>query len=270
MRCHYLSDLHLELQPLDAHLPTGDILIIAGDLCHAVCLDPVRTDKYSVAQRARALRVIDEAGGKFAHVLLVSGNHEHYHGVFEETVGLLRQHLPGITVLDNEAIEIGGVRFFGTTLWSNFEGRKPECLDRMRRRMGEYFFVKTRGTGGADGALNRFSPEDALRAHDRAWAALRAELSREGARRTVVISHHAPSLQGLNPLHRGNGLDGTYASELDDAVAGLSDVAYWVHGHTHIRRAYRIGHVKVLTNGRGFPGRDPLISRFSPAAHFDV
>ena len=75
MRCHYLSDLHLESQSFDVRLPCGDILIIAGDLCHARRLDPARTDKYSADQRER-----------------------------------VQKHLCGVTVLDNEAIEIEGVR----------------------------------------------------------------------------------------------------------------------------------------------------------------
>jgi hypothetical protein len=45
MRCHYLSDLHLESQPFQQALSGGDVLIIAGDLCHARCLDPERTDR---------------------------------------------------------------------------------------------------------------------------------------------------------------------------------------------------------------------------------
>lgn len=116
MRCHYLSDLHLEAQPFGMALPGGDVLILAGDLCHARCLDPASTDRYSIEQRDRTMRVIDEAVGKFARVLLIAGNHEHYDGVFEDTAGLMRRHLPGVTVLDNEAAEIDGIRFWGATL----------------------------------------------------------------------------------------------------------------------------------------------------------
>lgn len=48
MRCQYLSDLHLESQGFDNALPKGDVLIIAGDLCHARCLELAQTDRYSV------------------------------------------------------------------------------------------------------------------------------------------------------------------------------------------------------------------------------
>lgn len=123
MRCHYLSDLHLESQSFDIALPKGDVLTVAGDLCHARCLDPTRTDRYSVKQRGRAMRLIDEALRKFTHVLLIVGNHEHYDRVFDNTANLLRQHLPCVTVLDEEVVEIEGVRFFGSTLWTDLGGR---------------------------------------------------------------------------------------------------------------------------------------------------
>lgn len=145
MRCHYLSDLHLEAQSFGMSLPKGDVLIIAGDLCHARSLDPARTDRYSGEQRGRAMRVIDEALRKFAHVLLIAGNHEHYDGVFEDSATLLKRHLPGVTVLHDETVEISGVRFFGSTLWTDLSHQSEAEVTAIRKGMGEYFFVKTRG-----------------------------------------------------------------------------------------------------------------------------
>src|SRR5690606_11212655 len=149
------------------------------------------------------------------------GNHDYYDGVFEDTAGLLRRHLPGVTLLDNEGVEIDGVRFFGTTLWSDFNGRSATSMNGVRRRTGEYFFVRTR-VSAADGrdTLVKFQPEHALAAHDRALEALLAEVCSEDGKRRAVISHHAPSLQGLNPFQAGNGLDGAYASNLDERIAG--------------------------------------------------
>ena len=65
MRCHYISDLHLEFQDFQWKLPKGDVLIIAGDLCHARCLDPARRDKYSIDQRARVMRFAESAVANF-------------------------------------------------------------------------------------------------------------------------------------------------------------------------------------------------------------
>lgn len=157
MRCHYLSDLHLEFECFRHKLVKGDVLIVVGDLCHARCLDPVRSDKYSAEQRGRGMRFIDEAHANLPHVLLIAGNHEHYDRVFEDTVSLLRRHLPGVTVLDDETVEIEGIRFFGSTLWSDFEAGSEACMNGVRRRMGEFFFVKTGGRD-ADGRESARAP----------------------------------------------------------------------------------------------------------------
>jgi Icc-related predicted phosphoesterase len=266
-----MSDLHLESEDFRWPMPKGDVLILAGDLCHACCLDPARTDPYAVRQRDRVMRFLDGARAAFAHVLLIAGNHDHYDGVFETTTATLREHLAGVTVLDNGHVEIGGIGFFGTTLWSDFQGRSEACMNGVRRGVGEFFFVKKR-TLGSDGSerLARFRPEDALAEFDRSLEALGRHVAAAGNRKTVVVTHHAPSRQGLNPLHVGNRLDGAYASDLDGMIASLANVPVWVHGHTHIRHTYRIGDTTVRANCRGFDKRDASARNFSPGQYFEL
>lgn len=271
MRCHYLSDLHLESQDFPWMLPEGDVLIIAGDLCHAACLAPGRQDPYAAAQRTRVLRFAEAAVARFAHVLLIAGNHDHYDGILEDTCATFRRHLPGVTVLDNCGVEIDGRHIFGTTLWTDFEGRREATMQAVRRGAGEFFFVKTRGRDPSQpDAVVKFRPEHALAEHDRALAALHAHLAVQPSRPTVVVSHHAPSLKGLNPLYQGNGLDGVYASDLDAMIQTLTSVPVWVHGHTHIKRRYRVGRTSVLANCRGFDQRDGSARGFSPDTVFDL
>lgn len=266
-----MSDLHLETQDFPWRLPTGEILIIAGDLCHAAYLDPQHREPHAVAHRDRVQRFVASATASFEHVLLIAGNHDHYHGVIEDTVTALRRHLPGVTVLDDEAVDIAGVRFFGTTLWSDFAGHSDADLSRLKRGIGEYFFVKTRTSdrAGPDG-LAKLVPQDTLRRHVSALDAMKRVVLSADARPTVVISHHAPSRKGLNPLHAGNGLDGAYASDLDALIASFSNVPVWVHGHTHIKRTYRIGAVTLRANCRGFDTRGATARAFTVDAYFDV
>jgi Icc-related predicted phosphoesterase len=264
-----MSDLHLETQDFRWVLPKGDVLIIAGDLGHAACLDSARTDPYAVKQRDRVRRFSEQAAENFAHVLLIAGNHDHYEGAFEDTTPLLRRHLPGFTVLDDEAIEIGGVHFFGTTLWSDFDGGNEEAMTKARKGVGEFFFVKTRAAGGDAATPVKFRPADALQAHKRSLEALKRHLAAASRTKTIVMSHHAPSRKGLNPLHMGNGLDGAYASGLDELISSFERVPVWVHGHTHIKRTYRIGDTVVRVNCRGFEGRDRSAEVFSVKEFFD-
>jgi Icc-related predicted phosphoesterase len=269
MRVHYMSDLHLEAQGFAARMPEGDVLIIAGDLCHACCFEADAADGYNVKQRDRVLPVIDAARKNFAHVLLIAGNHEHYGGVFDETVPKLRRALPGVAVLDNDAIEIGPVRFFGTTLWTDFQGRSTAGLNAVRKRCGEFFFVKTCASD-AEGreTLRKFQPEDALAAFDVALESLRKCLA--DGKPTVVITHHAPSLKGLNPHHAGSDLDAAYASDLDAMIEALDNVPVWIHGHTHICRRYTIGRAEIRTDARGFDSRDFGARQFTGQSFFEL
>lgn len=269
MRCHYLSDLHLEAQSFDLALPKGDVLIIAGDLCHARCLDPDRRDRYSVAQRERVLRFVDRAVTNFENVLLIAGNHDHYDGVFEGTADLLRRYLPDVTMLDDEAVILDGVRFFGSTLWTDFAAQTDAELTAIRKGMGEYFFVKIR-SGAPGQPLAKLRPADTHLAHVQAWTRLKEFLAAEPGRPTVVVTHHAPSCQGLNPRFSGNGLDAAYASDLDHEIQQFENVVAWVHGHTHIARTYKVGRTIVRTNALGFASKGQGAPGFSLKAHFDL
>lgn len=271
MRCHYMSDLHLETQEFPWSLPKGDVLVLAGDLANAAHLDGARTQPYSRNMRDRVLRFADAASRNFTHVLLVAGNHDHYDGVFSETVTTLKRELPSLHVLDDEAVEIGGVCFYGTTLWTDFGVGDTETMNRVRRKLGEYFFVKI-GSCAHDGetATRKFTPEDAAAAFERSWQKLRTHLASPDRKPTVVVTHHAPSRQGLNATHIGSGLDCAYASDLDAAIASFDRVPAWIHGHTHIRKSYRIGGTAVLANCRGFDGRDRSANAFKPDPFFDL
>lgn len=269
MRIHYMSDLHLEAQGFPARMPEGDVLVIAGDLCHACCFEADAADGYNIKQRDRVLPVIDAARKNFAHVLLIAGNHEHYGSVLDETVPKLRRGLPGVTVLDNDAVDIGPVRFFGATLWTDFKGRSAAGMDAVRKRCGEFFFVKMRDRDpeGRE-TLRKFRPEDALAAFDVARDSLRSCLAT--GKPTVVISHHAPSLKGLNPHHASGDLDAAYASDLDAMIEALDTVPVWIHGHTHIRRRYKIGRTEIRTDARGFDGRDFGARQFTGQSFFEL
>lgn len=280
MRIHLMSDLHLEGQEFPWTLPSGDVLVIAGDLCNASAFTAKPADLYMERQRERVRRFADTAARRFRHVVMVAGNHEHFGGVFEETVPLLRENLPGFTVLDDETIAVGGVTFFGATLWTGFEGGRQDLMEAARRGMGEYFFVKTRelgtdkrpGAAGNGAAPRKLKPADTLAAHHRSLAALEAAAAAAGGGPFVVVTHHAPSRHGLNPRFRGGALDCAYGSDLEQQVGSmaLSGCRLWIHGHTHIRHRYRMGSIDVHVNCRGFDERERQARAFDPKVAVDL
>ena len=104
MKLHVLSDLHFEFAPFELPATDADVVVLAGDI------DVGR----------RGLEVARAAGGR--PVVYVAGNHEYYGhsipGLTGELVAATRG--AGIHVLENEAVVIGGVRFLGCTLWTDF------------------------------------------------------------------------------------------------------------------------------------------------------
>ena len=69
------------------------------------------------------------------------GNHEHYRGTLEKTQSIFEQataHIPNFTVLQNSTAEIGDVKVFGTTLWTDCGGPANEWF--VQRGMNDYKF----------------------------------------------------------------------------------------------------------------------------------
>ncbi|MNF99562.1 3',5'-cyclic adenosine monophosphate phosphodiesterase CpdA [compost metagenome] len=90
---------------------------------------------------------------------------------------------------------------------------------------------------------------------------LRTKLAEPFDGRTVVITHHAPTLRSLqdNP-HAGGHMDAAYANRWEDLM-GCDQVALWVHGHSHTAVDYDVAGTRVVCNPRGYPGED---TGFSP------
>ena len=116
MKLNILSDLHLSLGALPIPENDADVVILAGDI-------------------ARPREAVAWASGFAKPVLYVPGNHEFYGGSIEGTVEELKRLCAGtaIHVLDNDEVTIDGVRFLGTTLWTDFmlfgEGEKRAAGD---------------------------------------------------------------------------------------------------------------------------------------------
>ena len=78
MRIHYMSDVHLEFGALDKPLPEGDVVILAGDITLLVAMDPAKTDASAQRVRAATQRFFGAVTSRFAKVVYLMGNHEHY------------------------------------------------------------------------------------------------------------------------------------------------------------------------------------------------
>jgi hypothetical protein len=105
MKIRILSDLHLEFQDWVPPEADADIVVLAGDIHVGV---------RGIEWARRSFPLIP--------VVYVPGNHEFYGGSLQVVTEELyvRGKRLGVDVLDGRMAVIGGVRFLGATLWTDF------------------------------------------------------------------------------------------------------------------------------------------------------
>lgn len=260
MRLHVLSDLHVDIAGNAWSPPTltdANVVVCAGD---------------TMAPQTLGLRWLRDAFPA-QRVLCVPGNHCYYsHHVkhrpelkttYEEQrrrgSDLAREL--GTDLLDDGEIVIDGVRFLGSTLWTDFQQRPgytafDAAVREAERRHNDYRNIKV----GRGRSRDKFTAGHSLGAHRKGRVFLRDALARPFAGETVVVTHHAPSPRSLDPAVKD--LDWLYASDLEALMQGDRAPALWIHGHIHRNADYVIGSTRVLANPRGYPNEPRLIAEY--------
>tara|TARA_R110002124_G_scaffold16882_7_gene71436 strand:+ start:3911 stop:4780 length:870 start_codon:yes stop_codon:yes gene_type:complete len=160
----------------------------------------------------------------------------------------------GIHLLMNGAVEIGDTRIVGATLWTDFASvgtghqKFKEATAQGRFGMNDYKRIK-RPSSIDPTKRKRIRPEDTIREHQMSRAYLEQVLAQEHAGATVVVTHHAPSPQSLDPQFTD--LNYCYASRLDLVIEEYVPEV-WIHGHIHKAVDYSIGSTRIVSNPRGY------------------
>jgi len=250
MKIHILSDLHMEFAEYEPdemlrHREISsfefDVLVLAGDIGkHTHGLEWAR--KHNVF--TWGLRPI----------IYVPGNHEFYgaeiFGIREQLQRCAddaRERGIPIYVLDDESVEIDGVRFLGSTLWTDYQlfGKGAEMGFAMRQAshfLNDHSVIRC-------APQSRFTPSQALSLHNDSVTWLSAELAKPHSGKTVVVTHHLPSAQSVAERYKKEPLSAAFASNLDHLVKKAD---LWVHGHTHDNFDYQLGKCRVVCNPRGY------------------
>ena len=239
MKIHIFSDLHLEGGAWTPPDCGADIYLVAGDLCD---------DGVGAVAWCKAL-----ATARQKPVLFVPGNHEYYGSVMSRRLLQMHRACQGspVVLLANRVIDLGGVRFVGTTLWTDFalDGVPFQsiAMNAARDFMADFSTVFYR----REGRSNLLSPAYTTRLHERARRALERGLEEAYERPVVVATHHAPSGSSVNAHFHGSATNPAFASNLDMLV-GYGNARLWVHGHMHDNADYLLGATRVLCNPRGY------------------
>lgn len=235
MKIALYSDLHLEIDDFEPSNSQGaDVLILAGDIMVADYLTRNPPSPYCKLADI-FISFLEKCSNLFPYVLYVAGNHEHYHGDFEKTVGILKDVLPdNIHLLDNDIIEIDGIRFGGGTLWTNLSN--PIAAMHVQNGLNDYKVIKKnyRRLIPTDTTSEHFITTDFIGNNDI----------------DVVITHHSPSEQSVSGKFAGDILNAGYFTNLEHMMD--DGVKLWVHGHMHNSVDYMVGSTRVVANPKGY------------------
>jgi hypothetical protein len=252
-----MSDLHLESHP-DYHprpAPGADLLVLAGDIGSYQRGSRLADDDFGLAR-------VSPRHGWPVPVLYVPGNHEYDNLDFDATHARLRATCErlGITWLEREELVLQGVRFLGTTLWSDFDalalapGQPEPTLAQLLKardkafRAANYYLVKAAAQRHGQPMLAEGWREQALVCQ--AW--LKQALARPFDGATVVVTHFAPSLRSADPRY---GLTPGTAGFCNSLDALMPRAQLWVHGHLHCQHDYLAEGCRVVANTLGYAAK---------------
>lgn len=255
MKIRVLSDLHIEFHPFRIPPAAHDaetVLVLAGDIG-------------VIHRRSELEGFLRAAAQQFRAIVYVLGNHEYYRGQWPQALDVLRSWpLPAnVHVLERQTVQIDGIVFVGTTLWSDFEGGNQEVMRAAGQAMNDFHYIRRPGNAGNDDddGARALTPGDVLEDHYRSRAWLQAtleDLHRRG-QRCVVVTHHGVSLQSVHADYEGNAFNGAFVSDCE-ALFRQAAPELIVHGHVHNSFDYPLatarGSCRVVVNPRGYTRRD--------------
>ncbi|MCG8613945.1 MAG: metallo-dependent phosphatase, partial [Pseudomonadales bacterium] len=140
------------------------------------------------------------------------------------------------------------VRVLGCTLWSDFlidgqEG-KQDAIQTCRSRVMDYRLIQY--------GDKQFTPEDSMDLMNDHLKWLRGELDQDFSGKTVVMTHHCPSIYFVQEQYLSSNLKGAFVSDLHRIIEQYP-IDLWVCGHVHYNVDVTLAGTRLVSNCRGYP-----------------
>ena len=235
MKLQYASDLHLEFPENREFLkrnplqPEGDILLLAGDIVPFAVLDK-HADFFSYISNT------------FKTTYWIPGNHEYYNSDISARTGSFNEKIKdNLFLVNNVSIIQDDVKIIFSTLWTNIS---PGNQFEIRQRLSDFHTIKYNRKG--------LTPDHYNYLHEQCRSFLNEEISKDGAEKKVIVTHHVPTLMNYPEKYKGDSLNEAFAVEMYNDVL-KSNADFWIFGHHHSDTPdFQIGSTTLTTNQLGY------------------
>lgn len=232
----YCSDLHLEFLANSDYLknnpikPLGDILILAGDIIY-------------LEERFFKHEFFDFCSANFETTYMICGNHEFYNG---GDVSLCQPPFcnsirKNVFIVNNIEVAIDDVNFVFSTLWTKIHYQNNWEI---KRRLNDFYKIKYQDEILSIDKYNEL--------FDSSFDFIKKAMLNNKHKKTVIVTHHAPSPLCNAPEHKNSTLNDAFVVDLTNFIFD-NNIDFWIYGHTHRNVAeVEINGTKLITNQLGY------------------
>jgi Icc-related predicted phosphoesterase len=181
-------------------------------------------------------------------VIYVPGNRDYYGTSFDKAneLALKAAEKNGVRLLINDTYDINGVRFIGSTLWTDFQ---LDGSERAEELVQANFL--------ADNVMiANWSPSRQLEEHKKARSFIGSKLAEPFSGTKIVVTHHTPHRNSVHSRYDGSPHNACFTTDLSSLLDGFSAPDLWVHGAVHSNHDYVVGNSRVICNSRGYFGEN--------------
>ena len=233
----YISDIHLEFLHIEEIkskarkiVPVCPILILSGDIGNPF-------------HKGYKL-FIEEMNNKFEKVFIISGNHEYYGGKSMEETDIqikdIVKECVNVSYLQNSYEDYKGIRYIGSTLWSN--------ITDPNYKINDVDYIKKMDIDSYN-SIHQQSVEFIIKT-----------LSQSKEYNCILITHHLPSYKLIDEKFMNQTVsiyNQWFASSLDDILIQYSSIIKgWFYGHTHLPNITNLYGVNTYCNPVGYKGEN--------------
>ncbi|MED5530706.1 MAG: metallophosphoesterase [Pseudomonadota bacterium] len=249
----YGSDLHLSVgnpeRSRQALLfpKSADVIVLAGDIGE-------------ITKSARvALGLADEYQN--THIIWVAGNHEFYRSNIDEQIRTFREMCSDhkrVHFLENESVDVLGLRFIGCTLWTDFSilGSSEVSMAVAAAEINDFICIESQNG-------SPFTPQDCAARYSESYKYLEEQLARSIPEQTVVVTHFPPGLVTRNTNYRIDAVTAYFQANIAHLIERY-EPALWIYGHNHYSRDIQIGNTRIVSNQLGYQSEEGKIPTYDP------